>query len=339
MTGQKNKKGTMKKSEFASLDDCATPSLIRRMVAGGIIPPRLFISALIIARNNSFLRKYGVAILALTGLLYIFCSLSLLLVYEWDNIPFLLKPMMTLFLLTCSCIWAYRKGTDTKSGQTAIFSSCIFAGVLLYFGLNNPISDTFGWITLSLWLLLITPWVLLVKKDSLILLWISVFTIGMVMCGIEYILPWKILNWSEFFSLAAVCSFVLLGLREVYVFGHKGVCGNMTRLMPLFYGLALALTPIILSAFDFQGGSLSLSALVFILLFMIGFGLYYALLRDLQALTLVIFFFCAFCVFLAYLNYSRYDHLISSFAFIVFPFGFFSWFMFSLRSNKNGDKL
>lgn len=333
MTGKKNKTAKVKKEVAPVFEKRATPSFIRRLVAHGIIPPRLFISALVIARNNSFLQRYGVSVLMLTGLLYILCSAFLLLGYEWSNIPFLFKPAATLFMLAAACIYAQVQGTDSVKGQVAILLSCVFTGALLYLGFNNPVSFTFVWIVFFGWFIIISPWVFVIKKDSVTVFWLSVFVCALVLWGVEYALPWGILNWSEFFSLSAVCMFVILSIREFCVFHYKWKSGCLTRLLPLFYSFALGLTPVILSAFGLNGGSLSLSAVVFLLLFILSFGMYYMLFYDKMALISVIFFFCAFCVVLAYINYLKYDGLLSSFALIVIPFGFFSWFTLRLHQS------
>ena len=338
MSRKKNKKLKSKNKEVVSFEEAAKPFLIRRLVAAGIIPSRLFLSALVIARNNSFLQKYGALILIIVGLLYIFVSAALLLVYEWGKIPFLIKPAVCLFMLAAFCTYTKIKDTDSLKGQVGMLLSCTFTGILLYLSLNNQVSSWFNWQICLLWLIIITPWLLMAKKESVSIFWLSVFMAGLIFYGTEYAMPYGLLNWSEFFPLSAVCLFVLLGIREFCFIRYKWFYGNLTRLLLLFCIFSLAFTPVLLFALGFGGGGFLLSAAVFLLLFALAFGLYYSILKDLKALTLIIYAFCAFCLVSAYISYITYGNLIPSFALIVIPFGFFSWFMFRFKQKHSALK-
>ena len=338
MVREKNKTEKKENKVPTAFETEAKPFLIRRLVAEGIIPPRLFLSALVVARNNSFLQKYGALILIVTGLFYIFASGILLLIFEWDNIPFLFKPTCTLFILSVCCLYTKIKGMDSLKGRVGMLLSCVFTGVLLYLSLNNPVHALPDWMIFSVWLLVISPWVLLVQREMITAFWLSAFTVALVLWGTEYAMPNELINYFEFFSLSAVCLFILLGIREFCFIRYKWSDSNLTRLLLLFYSFLSAFTPIILSAFGFGGGSFSLSTAVFLLMFGLSFGVYYSMLKDLQALTLIIYVFCAFCVTLAYMSYATYGNILPSFILIVVPFGFFSWFMFRFKQRHSTAK-
>lgn len=338
MTMEKTKKKTNKKKENKFFDTVATPSLIRRLVAEGIIPPSMFVRSLVVARNNSFLQKYGIAILAITGILYVVCAMAVLLSYEWNNIPFLLKPAAVLLILALSCALAYRKNTETLQTKFFIYLSFLLVGGLLFLGLNNPVFSSFVWTVFLTWFVISIPWVFVLWQDGLFVAWFLLFMAGVVCWGLEYALPIGLLDWSEFFPLAAVGAAAFLALRELCAFRYKRFNKSLSRLLPLFCCFSLAFTPVVLYVLELKGGSFMLSTAVFLLLFVLGFVLYYVLQPDLRALTLVVFFFCTFCAVLAYVNGLKYERWYSAFVFVVIPFGFFSWFMLRFRQIGENNK-
>lgn len=329
MVGRKSSNRRKSDTAFnALLDAEATPPLIRRLVSCGVIPPSLFIKALVLARDNSFLRKYGLLLLSLASFIYIAGGLLLFLASKWQDIPFSFRLIAASSCLIFAVVAAAVKGVANKSGAFFLFLGFIFGGLLLYLSMNNQVASVPLWQFLAVWFVLITPWVFLAKSVFLAVFWFLSGVFGLLAWGLQEALPTGLLSWPEFFSLSACAAVAVLVLREVPLLykKQKWLDSPFTRLVPLGVSLILALFPIFTHIIGLKGEAFTSSTVILLLLVSLSLIVYYRILPDYKALMVIIYACCTFFLGVVMREYFYYnDEWYFIFVIIIAAFGFSSW--------------
>lgn len=322
------------------LDMPATPAVIRRLVTCGVIPPTMFIKSLVLARDNSFLKHYGLLLLLLAASILIISGMIMFLAAKWNDIPFLVKPAIAIVLFTFMIFVTFVRSHRGEKPAVGSFSILfLLAGAVLYLSMNNEVDTVALWQFVCLWFVAITLWTFMARNVFLLLFWFMLALVSIVLWGVQEVLPRGIFSWPEFFSMASCSVALLLGVRE-YLFVYRKcewIDAVFTRLVPLAVCLALALFPILAHIVGLKGAAFSSSAVILVLLVSLFFVLYYRVIPDYKALMVVLYMCCAFFLGVVAREYISYDenwYLI--FITIIVAFGFSSWLSVVLK-NKIGS--
>lgn len=323
------------------LDSPASPSLVRRLVWAGVVPSKQFIRALVLSKDNSLFKRYGMFFLYAFSFLYIFSALIVFSYAKWTLIPDTLKIIFGFVVLFTSCIYAWKLGLDTQKGKLLLFISSLSVGFLLFFSASVYSFNLDAWVLFSLWSLFILPWVILAKGILLSVLWFFILNCSLFYWGWQNALPSSYLRWSEFLGVLAITNGCFLALRESLVLklNQKWLNKKITRLLPLLLSLFYASVPVLGHIFWIRGNDIISSFMIFVLVFVLSFLFFYKIAKDLYALTIIILSLCIiFCFWwLKMFIFSSSFGLLQSLVAFVF-LGFFSWLLVKVKDNKKGGR-
>jgi len=311
-----------------------TPPLVRKLVWTGIIPSNKFVRALNLSEGNSFLKRYGFLFLALAGFAYIVAGLFSFLSAVWQDIPYILKVSTLASFLVISLYLASKKKELSISKISFLCLAIVFTGVLLLlakddYGLGKTI-----WQTMLLWALLVLPWTVLAKSLFLWFVWFSIAFATAFMWGLETGMPTGTVSWTDFFSIMAVASGLILGVREGLVAIKKiaWLDKPLSRLIPLFISMSLTVFPIIGYIIGIKGATPTDSGIIFLLITILALVFYFRIFPDLYALTVIIFEICFVLTAICINKYlGSHDDWYMVFIAIITIFGFSSWIIRKLK--------
>ncbi|GEM_PF-3842764 len=311
-----------------------SPPLARKLVWAGIIPSNKFVRALNLSEGNSFLKRYGFLFLALAGFVYIAAGLCSFLSAVWYDIPYIFKVSTAASVLIISLYLASKKKEPSIFKTSFLSLAILFTGVLLLLAEDGYELGKTLWQTIFLWALLVLPWTILAKSLFLWSVWFSIAFAAAFMWGLEVGMPTGAVSWPDFFSIMAVACGLTLGVREGLVAIKKiaWLDKPLSRLIPLFVSMSLAVFPIIGYITGIKGASPTDSSIIFLLITILALVFYFRIFPDLYALTVIIFEICFVLAAVCVNKYlGSHDDWYMVFIAIILIFGFSSWMIRKLK--------
>ncbi len=313
----------------------ATPSLIRRLVWAGVVPPQKFIKALVLCRDNSLLTRYGMQVLIFAAAAYAFAGFACFLFAKWAVIPFAVKTASALSLIMLFSSLAWFQGLESRRGVFYLFISCCLVGPLFILIGDYYQTVSYSWTWFALWTVLILPWTIISRSMLICSFWLILFNFTLLCWGLQVALPGSYIGWPEFFSLLAVVNGLILAVREAVVYYFNPLClkKEISRLLPLIIGLSFALFPIIGYIIEMRGSSIIDCGLIFFLLLTLASVFYFRVFPDLAALIILIFSVCTlFLVFWLYKYMTSVPYWYVLFLAVLGVFGTSSWLTLRLKN-------
>ncbi|MBF0381213.1 MAG: DUF2157 domain-containing protein [Magnetococcales bacterium] len=244
-----------------------------------------------LVRDGGRWRLWGELALLIVSIGHILAGIIFFFAYNWADLTAEVKLITIQASIAITLATAYWASWDSQLGQVLVVVSSVLVGVLLAVFGQVYQTGADSWELFFTWSVLLLPWLIAGRNKVLWIVWLLVTNLAWVLYTKEILLPQG--KISESFLMLGHISLmgVALSFREYFLsIGWRWLAGNWVRLILLFSFLGVLLIPAFHGLFDtgYIGGN------GFILLFLATciatFYIYWLILPDFKALTLIAFF-------------------------------------------------